>query len=480
MGGTVLLQYLWVGRAAQAMVGKILIVDGVATNRIVFKVALAEAFYQPVLAADGESCLHLARDVSPDLILLDLVLPDRSGVSLISQLRADPATRDIPILALAASADKELRLAALRAGADDVLQKAVDLASLLARVRNLLRGRDGVDGFSPPNSATGLFAFAEAPAPFARPAVVSLLADQMETAVDWYNHLTQVMTDTILIQSREEAFLESTRAVGQSVPDVFLINAGFAGNGDGLRLMSELRSRAATRHSAVCILRPGGNTDSTAIAYDLGADDVVNADIPPPEMAQRLQTLIRRKRREDHLRATVQDGLRLAMIDPLTGLHNRRYALPQLDAIADRARTNASVFAVMVVDLDRFKSVNDRFGHAAGDAVLVEVARRLKTNLREDDLLARIGGEEFLIALPNTSFYEASLAADRLCKAVEEYPIKATFSSGLQVTVSIGVAVSDINHCPEPTPQIVDRADQALLMAKSEGRNKVTISKSAA
>lgn len=462
------------------MVGKILIVDGVATNRIIFKAALAEAFYQPVLAADGESCLHLAREVAPDLILLDLALPDRSGVNLIQQLRADPATRHIPILALAATNDNDLRLAAFRAGADDVLPKAVDHATLLARVRNLMRGRDGFDGLVPGMAGADMFGFAEPRDAFVGRAIVSLLADRMETALDWHGTLTDVMTDTILIQSREEAFSDAKRSAGHAVPDVFLINSGPAGKGDGLRLMSELRSRPATRHAAVCILRPKGNTDSNAMAYDLGADDVVDSDVPPRELAQRLQTLIRRKRREDQLRATVQDGLRLAMIDPLTGLHNRRYALPKLAAISDQAQSEGAIFAVMVIDLDRFKSVNDRFGHAAGDAVLVEVARRLKANLRTDDLLARIGGEEFLVAMPDTSYDEARLAADRLCKAVQEYPVKVAYSPGLAVTVSIGVAVSSGTLPPEPAPQIVNRADHALLMAKAEGRNQVTISKSAA
>ena len=460
------------------MVGKILIVDSVATNRIVFKVTLAEAFYHPVLAADGESCLHLAREASPDLILLDLSLPDQSGVSLISQLRTDPATRDIPILALAATHDKEQRLAALQAGADDVLAKAIDHASLLARVRNLLRGRDGIEGLAPNMAGAELIGFADAPAAYAGRATVSLLADQMETALDWHDTLSQEMTDTILIQSREEAFLAANRSIGQAVPDVFLINAGPAGKGDELRLMSELRSRAATRHAAVCILRPKGNRDSNAMAYDLGADDVVNADVPPRELAMRLQTLIRRKRREDQLRASVQDGLRLAMIDPLTGLHNRRYAMPKLAAISAAAHAEAAVFAVMVIDLDRFKSVNDSFGHAAGDAVLIEVAQRLKANLRAVDLLARIGGEEFLVALPDTSFDDAQLAADRLCKAIEKYPVKVAFSSGVPVTISIGVAVS--NAISEPPSSIVNRADQALLLAKAAGRNQVTISKSAA
>ncbi len=462
------------------MVDKILIVDGVATNRIVFKVALAEAFYRPVLAEDGESCLHMVRDVTPDLILLDLALPDRSGVTLINQLRADPTTRDIPVLALAVGDATDARILALQAGADDVLAKPVDLQSLLARVRNLLRGREDREGLAPAAGGPNLLGLAEAPAAFDWPAVISVMSGQRDATLRLHENLTPLMTDKIIIQSREDAFMDANGMPGQPVPDVFLIDAALAGIGGGLRVMSELRSRPATRHSAVCIIRPKGTKDSAAIAYDLGADDVIDADTPPREIAQRLKTLIRRKRRDDHMRATVQDGLRLAVIDPLTGLHNRRYALPQLDAIAERAAAEASVFAVMVVDLDRFKSVNDRLGHAAGDTVLVEVARRLQANLRSGDLLARIGGEEFLIALPNTSFEDACTAADRLCRAIEEHTVSVGFSASLRVTVSIGLAVSTNRAGSEPAAKIIGRADRALLMAKSQGRNKVTISRTAA
>jgi two-component system, cell cycle response regulator len=462
------------------MVGKILIVDGVATNRIVFKVALVEAFYQPVLAEDGDSCLRIAHDQTPDLILLDLSLPDRSGVTLINQLRADPATRDIPVLALAAGEAADTRVLALQAGADDVLAKPVDLQSLLARVRNLLRSREDVEGLPPIVSGPNLLGLAEAPAQFDGPAIISVMSGQIDAALHLHNSLTHLMTDKIIIQSRKDAFMDANGTPTHVVPDVFLIDAALAGSGGGLRVMSELRSRPATRHSAVCIVRTKGTKDSAAIAYDQGADDVVDADTPPLEIAHRLKTLIRRKRRDDHMRANVQDGLRLAVIDPLTSLHNRRYALPHLATIAEHAATDASVFAVMVIDLDHFKSVNDQFGHAAGDTVLVEVARRLQTNLRADDLLARIGGEEFLIALPNTNFEDACAAADRLCRAIEERPIPVGFASNLRVTVSIGLAVSSDQNGPETVSKIIGRADSALLAAKSEGRNKVTISRTAA
>lgn len=472
--------YVWVRWAAQAMVGKILVVDGVATNRIAFKVALEDAFYQPLIARDGASCVPLALENLPDLILLDLTLPDMSGITVIEKLRRNPATRDIPILALTTDQDVALRRKALFAGADDVLPKHGPLQTLLARVRNLLRGRDGLEGLGLHGASLEMIGFAEAPSAFSGPAVISILSGRTEAAATRHKSIAQVMTDRVILQSREEALVEPNMNPGQPTPDVFVLDAGCARMTDSLRLMSELRSRAATRHAAICIITTNSTDDAATMAYDLGADDLVGACISADELALRLRALIRRKRREDQLRANVQDGLRMALIDPLTGLHNRRYAYAQLAAIADRAHAADSQYAVMVIDLDRFKSVNDRLGHASGDAVLIEVARSLQSNLRTGDLLARIGGEEFLVALPDTSFDEACSAADRLCHAINERQIKVGNAAVLSVTVSIGLAVSAGRHSPEDITALIDRADHALLQAKAEGRNKVITSQTAA
>ena len=136
----------------------------------------------------------------------------------------------------------------------------------------------------------------------------------------------------------------------------------------------------------------------------------------------------------------------------------------------------------MVVDLDRFKQVNDQHGHAAGDQVLVEVAHRLTANLRDSDLLARIGGEEFLVVLPESSMTDARRVAERLCEAVEERPIQLHSSAeALTVTVSIGVAVSSGRiKGAGAINAVVEQADLALLESKGAGRNQVTFRLSAA
>ena len=218
------------------------------------------------------------------------------------------------------------------------------------------------------------------------------------------------------------------------------------------------------------------------MALDLGANDILSEGFLPAELAIRIRTQLRRKADSDRLRASVEDGLRLAVTDHLTGLYNRRYALAHLQRIAEAGRASGRAFAVMVADVDRFKAVNDTWGHAAGDAVLAEIAARLRDNLRPGDMVARIGGEEFLITMPDTGYVAAATAADRLRRVVsaEEIPIPGK-PGGLTATISIGVSVSQPGMVPEASvTDLIERADCALLAAKSEGRNQVSLSRPAA
>lgn len=463
------------------MVGKILIVDDVAANRIVMKAKLDTAGYLPFAVADGAACLaRVARDV-PDLILMDVTLPDMTGTDLLRRLRADPISRAVPVVMLTASQNEDARVQAFRAGLDDFLCKPVEDQILLSRIRSFMRARDQIDGYETSKDGITLFGMAEDASVFQAPGTIAIVAQRSETALRLRRALAVHLSDRVVVMTADEALSEGLKS--EPAPDVFLIEADVNGAAGGLRLMSELRSRTNTRHAAISILMQGGASTGVAMAFDLGANDLVSAGMCPEETAMRLARLLSRKREADAKRASVQDGLRLAMIDPLTGLHNRRYGIAQLGAIAERAQKDGTGYAVMVVDLDRFKSVNDRWGHAAGDAVLVEVADRLTQNLRSGDLLARLGGEEFLIALPDTALPEACRIAERLCRAVEQDVVRLAENIKIQVTVSIGLAIS-LGAAAQATgtsvSDIVDRADQALLISKSEGRNQVTISRNAA
>jgi two-component system cell cycle response regulator len=354
-----------------------------------------------------------------------------------------------------------------------VLKPASDQV-LLARVRNLLRARSEIafaDG--DPLVVSGL---AEAPALFEPRATVAVVTGHRDLGQQLQQDLGKQLRDRLVILSRAQALAEAAAAQQDSdVPDVYIIHEDESSAAAALRLVSELRSNQATRHAALCLVGHLAEGDAAAMAFDLGADDVVSPHVTAAELALRTRCLLRRKRQCDRRRARIEDNLRLAMVDPLTGLFNRRYAGGQLAAIAARATETGRDFAVMVVDLDRFKAVNDQHGHTVGDAVLVEVARRLRGSLRDGDLLARIGGEEFLAVLPDSSTPQARLVAERLCEVMDERPVRLASGLAVKVTVSIGVAVSALAEgTPVSVDGLVEQADLALLESKGAGRNQVT------
>jgi two-component system cell cycle response regulator len=231
----------------------------------------------------------------------------------------------------------------------------------------------------------------------------------------------------------------------------------------------------------MCIVIDPDDVALAVGALDLGADDVLRGPFDGREAALRARTMIRRKLAADRRRTALRRGLEMALTDPLTGLSNRRHALPALARMLGQGRPGA-LCAVMLIDIDRFKSVNDSHGHATGDHVLIEVARRLAGECASEAIVARIGGEEFLIALPDVDARSAEACADRLRRAIEVEPVSLPRGTGsIGVTVSIGLALSGTGEADEAAVAcLIDRADRALLHAKGGGRNQVTLSRSAA
>lgn len=469
------------------MAGRILIADGTATNRIVLKVRLAEARYETLFAPDGGTCLTLAAKVAPDVILLDIALPDMDGTEVLRRLRAAPASRDVPVVVIVSGGDPRQGLAALKAGADDVLTKPFDEQILMARLRRLMRSRDDAVHGAMARGTLGAMGLSEAADGFEQPGRIALVTERPETALRWRRELSLHLWERLMVLTRDQALALAGTGAGGAGPDVFLIDSDLGPAGSGLRLMSDLRCRGDSRHAAICMVQGGEDATLAAMAFDLGADDLVAPGVDPAELALRLRALLRRKRHGDRLRASVENSMRLAMIDPLTGLYNRRFALAQLGhflrAMAAPGPGDEGNVVVMIIDLDRFKSVNDRWGHSAGDAVLAEIATRLSANIEEGDLLARIGGEEFLVALPSASLAEAARRAERLRDAVRAPPVVLPGGGQLDVTISIGLALSGRRRqagFTDPVADLIDRADRALLTAKSEGRDQVTFSRTAA
>jgi diguanylate cyclase (GGDEF)-like protein len=162
--------------------------------------------------------------------------------------------------------------------------------------------------------------------------------------------------------------------------------------------------------------------------------------------------------------------------DVLTGCFNRRHALEVLDSELRRVRRSHGALSLLMLDLDHFKTINDRFGHLCGDAVLAHVGQRMQAVLRGSDTKCRYGGEEFLVLLPDTPLAGARRVAEMLRKDLEQHPVRWN-DQALTVTASVGIA--EINAGEDTTDTIIARADAALYHAKQDGRNCVRTSKAA-
>lgn len=459
------------------MTGRLLILDAVPTNRIVLKVKLSAAFYHVMQASTlSEAQLLIGRN-RPDLILIG-----SSGTSLFGALAQCKALHDlssnarIPILMIAEQVTDGLRNAALRAGADHVFAKPVDESVLLARIRALLRQHEGADELALRTRTSPALGFSETKqTPFEATSRVVVATAETQVALSWATRLKALVPYHLSPKPMREA-LRGVEA--HSVPDCFVIGLSASQPQEGLRLLAEIRARTATRKCGVLVLVPREAETSQIDALDLGASDVMCDGFDPEEMALRLDRILSRKRFRDGMRRNLREGLEAAVTDPLTGLYNRRFALPHLERVAEFSRRSQSNFSVMVADLDHFKAINDRYGHSAGDAVLECVAKRLRSGLRPVDLLARIGGEEFLIVQPATGREEALDTAARLCRLIGDAPVTIKKKDlRLPVTISIGVAMAcDL----DPTEgargaALIEAADHALYRAKETGRNQVLL-----
>ncbi|AJE48060.1 diguanylate cyclase [Celeribacter indicus] len=458
------------------MTGSILIADNVPTNRIILKVKLSSAFYEVTQATSGAEALARARSERPNLVLLDIDLGDMTGYAACAALKADPLTAHIAVAIITPPRDQEAKIAALKAGADEVLGKPLDAPTLSARVRALMRASATSGELRRRGETVRALGFAEAPATFGRPGRITLVGSTAEEAMGWRVGLRGMIHDEIVIERREKVL----RAVHDGAHSDLYVISTRPGTGEGLRLISDLRAREATRHAGIIVVHGQQERREALMALDLGANDLITRGADPEEMALRLRTQMRRKRDADLLRQILDEGLRLVSIDSLTRLYNRRYALAHLEKIAEEARTGGRHFALMLIDIDRFKSVNDTFGHAVGDAVLAEVGQRLRDSLRGMDLVARFGGEEFLVCMPMTSLTEARAAAERLRVTICDRPMTIA-PDGTPVTVSVSIGLA-MGGGPDRSaiPDLLAVADQALYSAKAEGRNQVTLGSHAA
>ena len=450
------------------MTARILVVDDIPANVKLLEVRLLAEYFEVLTASNGADALETCENGKIDVVLLDVMMPDMDGFEVCRRLKSDPATAHIPVVMVTALDHVSDRVRGLEAGADDFLTKPVNDLQLMTRVRSLVRLKMLTDELRLRASTTRNIGIEELlsrrePAGEAMPRV--LLIDERQSSGARVAGLLAKTAKVDVVTDPHVGFFQAAEEPYECV----LVSTGFA-EFDPLRLCSQLRSLDRTRFVPIILLAEQGEDDRIVRGLELGVNDYLIRPIDRQELTARLRTQVRRKRYNDHLRASVTQTIEMAVIDGLTGLHNRRYLDSHLQTLFDRAVARRRPLSLMITDLDRFKSVNDTYGHDGGDEVLREFARRLRKNVRGIDLACRFGGEEFVVVMPDTEAAIAEKVAERVRAEIAELPFLIN-GEGVPVTVSVGL--SSLKRGVDSVAELLKRADVALYEAKSGGRNRV-------
>jgi len=430
----------------------LLIVDDNPVNLSVIVENLEDEGYEVLVALGGEEALKRVDYRRPDLILLDVMMPGIDGFDTCRRLKANEATADIPVIFMTALDDVADKVAAFEAGGVDYISKPFRLEELLVRVRTHLALKAAHARLSSQNQALEQEIAARSEAEAALRASELSFRRLFETADDAIALVDPELGTIVDANVRMLDLVRRSRfeLIGRRLPDL----PGFAGVHDYDEAVSELRRTELFKSDDWWLQRADGTTvavEVTATACEAGGRTLAQWNF---------RDVTDRKEAESRIRY-------LALHDPLTGLPNRAAFFDRLGvALADARRTGSKV-AALAVDLDHFKAVNDTHGHIVGDRLLETVARRLLSCLRETDTAARIGGDEFVVALSDIATHHDAekVAAKLLARLGQPFLIEG---ETLRISASIGISV-----CPDDGSDahaLVRAADTAMYRAKKGGR----------
>lgn len=454
------------------MAGRVLVVDDTLPNVKLLEAKLTAEYYEVLTASNGPDALTKASEESPDIILLDVMMPGMDGYEVCRRLKQNPRTIHIPVIMVTALSDTADRVRGLEAGADEFLTKPVRDLPLFARVRSLIRLKTLMDAWHIREHAStelGMIGNSTADLHQVRGANIAFLAEDNLVA----NSFRQILEKD---EHQLEHFdtVDSLRHALQTRSFDLALSQLFIGGQDVLRPMATLRNDERSRNIPVLLVAEEEDESLLVKALEIGINDYILRPVDSHELRLHVRTLIRKMRYQQQLRSTYKRSIDLALTDELTQLYNRRYFNSHLDGLLQQAEDRNKSISLLMVDIDHFKSINDTHGHDEGDKVLVEVAQRIKRHVRECDLVARLGGEEFVVVMPDARTGVGLQVAERLRQSIETKPVLLESGQELTVTVSIGLA-STRDKGGVTRPVLLKVADDALYQAKRSGRNRVVV-----
>ena len=453
------------------MTARVLVVDDLLPNIKLLEARLTAEYFDVLTSTNGPEAIEACKAGLCDIVLLDIMMPGMDGFEVCTRLKADPTTSHIPVVMVTALDQAADRVRGLDCGADDFLTKPVDEVALIARVKSLSRLKVTLDELRSRASTSARLGrsdpFVNASAADGHHGRVLLVDDRLASSDRIVASLRGNQTVDVETNPQEALF-----RAAENPYDLIIVSLGLS-NYDGLRLCSQLRSLERTRGIPILTVADIEDRPKILRGLDLGVNDYLVRPIDRNELIARVRTQVRRKRYAESLRNNVEQAIEMAVVDALTGLHNRRYFDMHLSSLLDQAAQESKPLSLLVLDIDFFKKINDTYGHDAGDEILRALAGRIRRAVRSVDLVCRLGGEEFVIVMPETSIDVAGRVAERVRRAVEAEPFNVKEGQmAVPVTISIGIADRGSDANPD---FIYKSADKALYESKATGRNKVTL-----
>ncbi len=429
--------------AANSRAEIILAIDDSRTARKVLFRELNSAGYHLFFISDGTSAHKVAAVLNPSVVVTDLLMPGMDGYELCSQLAASSETAHIPVVVITSLDGNELLREGFSAGIKEFFQKPWPNQQLVRFIDRLIVEMKY------------------------RRSETALVLEDSPTIRRLVAHYLNKLGFSVVEFSLGVELVKYLQGEHPAV-DLMVLDWELP-DWDGLDLVATIRTKKEFSFTPILMLTGRNKESDIASALRAGADDYITKPFKFEELAARIQAQMRIKRLIDELNEKNKLLEELALTDSLTGLYNRRHFDNQMDFFWAHHVRSHHCFSLMLIDVDHFKSINDNHGHAVGDEVLTVLAGLLKDICRKGDLVARFGGEEFAMILPETGQDEAWIVGERLRLAVQEYAFNVAGKT-IEMTVSVGVVDSDRGEIHK-FEDMINLADNTLYKAKDTGRN---------